>query len=90
MFKLYYKWRYQRSQRAGAYKLPRQSHASSFFRIDLGSYLSQPAVRGRDFSRFDLPKKSRRWLGFVSILLVVLTLSWLIYESIEALSSFRN
>lgn len=90
MFKLYYKWRYQRSQRAGAFKLPQQSHAGKFFRIDLGSYLSQASVRGRDFNRFDLPQTSRRWLGLLLIVLALLTLGWLIYESVEALSIFRD
>lgn len=90
MFKLYYKWRYQRSQRAGAFKLPQHSRAGKFFRIDLGSYLSQASVRGRDFSRFDLPQTSRRWLGLLLSVLALLTLGWLIYESVKALSIFRD
>ena len=90
MFKLYYKWRYLRSQRASAFKLPRQSRTEKFVRIDLSSYLSQASVRGRDFSRFDLPRTSRRSLGLLLIILALLALGWLVYESIEALSIFRD
>jgi hypothetical protein len=90
MFKLYYKWRYQRSQRAGAFKLPQQSRSGKFFRIDLASYLSQASVRGRDFSRFDLPQTSRRGLGLLLIVLALITLVWLVYVSIEALSLFQK
>jgi hypothetical protein len=90
MFKLYYNWRYKRSQRAGAFKLPKSGGTRPTSQIGLGSYLSQSSVRGRNSSRFDLPKKSRLWLGLLCITLATLALGWLIYESIEALFFFHD
>jgi dipeptide/tripeptide permease len=44
------------------------------------------AVRGRNFSSFDLPKKRRRRLRFVVMLFLVITIGWLICESATALA----
>ena len=89
MIHLYYKWRYRRSQCAGAFTLPKQNRQGKGFRGNFGSYLAQPSVRGRDFSRFDLPKQRRRWLRIAFTLVLTLTLGWLIYESAAALTIFR-
>jgi len=87
MFHLYYKWRYRRSQYAGAFALPkhRQEHE---FRANFGSYLSQPDVKGRNFDRFDLPQKRRRWMRIAFTLALTTTLGWLIYESAAAMAIF--
>ncbi|MFQ3226528.1 MAG: hypothetical protein ACI8Z5_002800 [Lentimonas sp.] len=89
MFHLYYKWRYRRSQCAGAYALPKHDYKGNGFRGNFGSYLSQPSVKGRNFDRFDLPQKRRRWLRITFTLALVLALGWLIYESAAALAFFR-
>ena len=90
MIHLYYKWRYRRSQYAGAFSLPKQDSQEQVFRVNFGSYLAQPSVRGRNFARFDLPQKRRRWLRIAFTLVLVLTLGWLIYESAAALAIFRS
>ena len=90
MIHLYYKWRYRRSQYAGAFTLPKQNRQGQGFRVNFGSYLAQPSVRGRNFSRFDLPQKRRRWLRLAFTLLLVLSLGWLISESAAALALFRG
>jgi hypothetical protein len=90
MIHLYYKWRYRRSQYAGAFSLPKKDRQGQGFRGNFGSYLAQPSVRGRDFARFDLPKKRRRWLRIMFILVLMLTLGWLTYESAAALAILRN
>jgi hypothetical protein len=90
MTHLYYKWRYRRSQFAGAFTLPKPEHQGQAFRGNLGSYLAQPSVKGRNFARFDLPQKRRRWLRSAFTLFLVLTLGWLIYESTAALTIFRG
>lgn len=90
MLHQYYKWRYNRSQSAGAFKLPRHEHGGHSFRGNFGSYLSQDSVRGRNFDRFDLPHKRRRWMRVLVTLLLLLTLGWLIYESAAAMSIFRD
>jgi len=90
MIHLYYKWRYRRSQYAGAFSLPKQGRQGQGFRGNFGSYLAQPSVRGRDFSRFDLPKQRRRCLRILFTLAFVLALGWLIYESAAALAIFGN
>ncbi len=90
MIHLYYKWRYRRSQYAGAFSLPRDDQEGQGFRVNFGSYLAQPSVRGRNFARFDLPQKRRRWLRMLFTLLVLLALGWLVYESVAALAIFRD
>jgi hypothetical protein len=89
MIHLYYKWRYRRSQYAEAFTLPKQAGRGHGFRGNFGSYLTQPSVRGRNFSHFDLPRQRKRWLRIAFTLLLVLTLGWLIYESAAAMAIFR-
>jgi hypothetical protein len=90
MTHLYYKWRYRRAQFTSAFTLPKQSRQGKGFRVNFGSYLAQPSVRGRNFARFDLPQQRRRWLRIAFTLCLVLTLGWLIYESAAALAIFRG
>ena len=90
MLHLYYKWRYRRKQGSGAFKLPNHNHGGHSFRVNFNSYLAQPSVKGRHFDRFDLPHKRRRWFRMLLILLVLLALGWLVYESIAALAIFRD
>ncbi len=89
MIHFYYKWRYRRSQYAGAFTLPKQATRGYLFRGNFGNYLAQPSVRGRNFSHFDLPRQRRRWMRILLTLLLVLTLGWLAYESVAALTIFR-
>lgn len=86
MLKLFYKWRYQRAQRAGSFKLPDSGNADGHNRITLGSYLNQTSVRGRTFDRFDLPNKRRRGLQFLFVVVLLSVLCWLVYESINAIA----
>lgn len=90
MLKYYYQWRYKRSQRVGAFKLPGRRRRETTFRVDLASYLSQDSVRGRHFDRFDLPRNRRRWLHRALFILALILLGWLVYESALAISSFRD
>ncbi len=90
MLKLYYKWRYQRAQRAGSFKLPPDERSRPPTRINLGSYLNQASVRGRTFERFDLPNKRKRGLQAIAVLAVLMLLSWLVYESVNALAMLSD
>jgi hypothetical protein len=87
MLKFYYNWRYKRAQRISSFELPNRSTSK---RISLSSYLSQDTVRGRDFDRFDLPRKGKRWLKFVVLVTLAGLFIWLIYESIQAFAILRN
>lgn len=86
MLKLFYKWRYQRAQRAGSFKLPKAGGVVGNNRITLGSYLNQTSVRGRTFDRFDLPNKRRRGLQFLFAVAMLSGLCWLVYESLNAIA----
>jgi hypothetical protein len=90
MLHLYYKWRYRRKQATDAFKLPSHSLGGHSFRINFSSYLAQSSVKGRNFDRFDLPQKRRRWLRTLLIVTLLLALGWLVYESIAALAIFRD
>lgn len=81
MLKFYYQWRYNRSQRISAFQIPGESRRP---KINLGSYLSQDSVRGRNFDRFDLPRKHSRWLKWLFFLVCLGFLVWLSYESYQA------
>ncbi|MGJ8654203.1 MAG: hypothetical protein ACSHX8_13155 [Opitutaceae bacterium] len=84
MFKTYYKWRYNRSQRARSFKLP-EGQNSSGNKMTLGSYLSQTTVRGRTFDRFDLPNRRRRGIQLLITFTLLAIFGWLVYESINAI-----
>jgi len=86
MFKYYYKWRYNRAQRAKSFRLPSPANQDGNSRVTLGSYLNQTSVRGRTFDRFDLPMKRRRTLQFLLMILLLAGFCWLVYESINALA----
>jgi hypothetical protein len=90
MINLYYKWRYKRAQRAGSFKLPRNNRSRRLPRINLGSYLNQSSVRGRTFNRFDLPIKRKRGLQLLALLATLMILSWLVYESMNALAMLSD
>jgi len=89
MLKLYYKWRYNRSQRAGSFKLPNSQFGRVGKSINLSSYLNQDSVRGRAFDRFDLPNRSKRRLKALLFLGSIALLAWLTYESLKALAFFN-
>lgn len=84
MFKTYYKWRYNRSQKARSFKLPGGENSSGS-KVTLGSYLSQTTVRGRTFDRFDLPNRRRRGLQLLVTFTLLAIFGWLVYESINAI-----
>jgi hypothetical protein len=86
MLKTYYKWRYNRAQKAKSFKLPTGRVNTGNARVTLGSYLSQTSVRGRTFDRFDLPNKRRRGLQLLVTVVVIAGLCWLIYESFHAIA----
>jgi hypothetical protein len=90
MLRFIYRWRYRRAQKAGAFKLPPVHRGEGQRTVDLASYLSQTSVRGRDFNRFDLPRKRRRSLSFIIVVLLALLIAWITLESIAALELFQN
>ncbi|MGZ0656807.1 hypothetical protein ACWPKO_05850 [Coraliomargarita sp. W4R53] len=90
MLRYIYRWRYRRAQKAGSYKVPSDRDGYSNGRVNLGSYMSQPSVRGRTFDRFDLPRKRRKGLAIFITILLALLLGWIVIESIAALELFRN
>jgi hypothetical protein len=90
MLRFIYRWRYRRAQNAGAFKLPPKHKGGGSGRVDLGSYLSQTSVRGRSFSRFDLPRKRRKGLSVLIAVLLALLIGWIVIESIQALELLSN
>ncbi|MEM8867384.1 MAG: hypothetical protein AAGC73_03870 [Verrucomicrobiota bacterium] len=91
MIRLFYMWRYRRSQNASAFKLPKSTgERSKASPVDLGSYLSQDTVRGRHFPRFDLSRARKRWLRIGIMVLSVVLVVWLINESMTALLVLKD
>jgi hypothetical protein len=86
MLHLYYKWRYQRQSRKGAFKLPKRNDRSSTDSANLSSYLSQSTVRGGGFKPFELQRKRRKCAQIIALITVVLLIAWITYESIAALA----
>ncbi len=89
MLKFYYQWRYKRSQRADAFELPTMSYEPQEQSVNLGSYLTQTSVRGRDFSRFSVPRTTSKWLKWFLFLGLIAGCTWLVYESFAAMVLFR-
>ncbi len=90
MLRFIYRWRYRRAQKAGSYKVPSDRNGYSNGRVNLGSYMSQPSVRGRTFDRFDLPRKRRKGLTIVLAILLAILFGWIIIESIAAFTILKN
>lgn len=96
MLNLYFKWRYERRARAGAFKLPKQSSQSRESsespteNTHFGSYLAQTAARGRSFRRYDLPRRGRKLIQFVAMLAIICFVAWVTYESINAIALLGN
>lgn len=90
MLRFIYQWRYRRAQKAGAFKLPPKHKGGGSGRVDLGSYLSQSSVRGRSFSRFELPRKRSKGLAVFVTIFLALLIGWIVLESLAALELFRR
>ena len=85
MLKYYFRWRYERAQRAESLRLPSTRGGEGQFHGNFGSYLSQHTVRGRA-----LP--SRRRIGAYAIYLkwalalaLLLAIGWMVSESVVAI-----
>lgn len=90
MLHLYYKWRYERKARSGAFELPKTGADGPGETINLGSYLSQLYGQRRGFKHYDLPRKRRKMMRRVAIVLGISLLAWITYESIIALALLAN
>ena len=90
MLRFLYRWRYRRAQNAESFQVPSDSRGRGNGQVHLGSYLSQESVRGRSFDRFDLPRRSRRWLLVMLAILIFSVTIWIVIESVAALELFRN
>ncbi|MFP4165772.1 MAG: hypothetical protein ACLFUF_01240 [Opitutales bacterium] len=92
MLKFYYQWRFRRAQRAGAYRLPTRRRGSRhFLRENFGNYLSQRMTpKCPSLGRYDLSRKRRRLIRTALLLLLLLAVGWLVYESIQAFTIIRN
>jgi len=86
MLHRYFKWRYERKARSGAFKLPREARGKRFENANLGSYLTHSSGISRSFRPFDLQRKRRKLMQFVAIALVVALIVWITYESLMALA----
>jgi hypothetical protein len=86
MFHFFYKWRYERQSRKGSFKLPKKNDRASIETANLSSYLSQNTLRSGGLKPFDLPRKRKKWAQIVALILVVLLILWITYESIAALA----
>ena len=90
MLHFYYKWRYRRKQTTGAFKLPTHRLGGHSFKVNFSSYLADATPKSRSPKGFDRVQSRRRRLRSLLWLLALLGLGWLVYESIAALSLFRN
>lgn len=90
MLHLYYKWRYERKARSGAFELPRGRRDGKPANPHLSSYLSQLYGPERGFKPFDLPRRRRKIIRLVAIILGITLLAWITYESLIALAFLGN
>lgn len=86
MLHLYFKWRYERKTRSGAFKLPKSGKNRQLENSNLSSYLSHSSGTGRGFRPYDLPRKRRKFMQVIATILILALLAWVTYESIIALA----
>ena len=85
MLQLYYRWRYRRTQQADAFQLPLENQGVAATRNRFGSYLSQQAVRGKINSPLDQSRARKRWMARITVLMLLIALAWIVYESFRAI-----
>lgn len=90
MLHLYYKWRYERKARSGAFKLPKERKDGKPGTANLSSFLSQTSGPRHSFRPFDLPRKRRKFMQLLAAALGIAMLAWVTYESLIALALLGN
>jgi hypothetical protein len=86
MLHRYFRWRYERQSRSGAFKLPKSRKADQPENSNLSHYLSHSSGLSRSFRPFDLAHKRRKLAQFVALFLVIALIAWVTYESLVALA----
>ncbi|MEO0508940.1 MAG: hypothetical protein AAF065_03650 [Verrucomicrobiota bacterium] len=86
MLHFFFKWRYERRARSGAFKLPKASDEKNPESANLSSYLGQSETHRHRFKPFDLPRKRRKWMQIVTVLVGICLVLWIAYESVLALA----
>ncbi|WP_146209387.1 hypothetical protein [Coraliomargarita sinensis] len=86
MLHRFFKWRYERQARSGAFKLPKSGRSDKPERANLGSYLSHTSGHSRGFRPFDQPRKRRKFMQYLATLLIIALVAWVTYESLIALA----
>lgn len=86
MLHLYFKWRYERKARSGAFTLPKSRRGEKLENANLSSYLSQTSGTGHRLKSFDLPRKRRKLVRWIATILAIALLAWVTYESLIALA----
>lgn len=90
MLHFYFKWRYNRKARSGAFKLPKDRRGEKPETANLSNFLSQNSGPRRGFRPFDLPRKRRKFVRLVAAALVIALIGWITYESLIALAFLGN
>lgn len=86
MLHLYFKWRYERKARSGAFTLPRSRRGEKLENANLSSYLSHTSGPGHSLRPFDLPRRRRKLVRWAVTALAIALLAWVTYESLIALA----
>ncbi|MFP4069814.1 MAG: hypothetical protein ACOC4K_04380 [Verrucomicrobiota bacterium] len=90
MLRFFYQWRYRRAQRAGAFQIPDPSDTRHQRQSNFSNYLTQSSVRGRQFARFELPRRGKQGLRWLVVGMILLFIGWLVCESVAALALFTR
>ena len=90
MLKYYFRWRYERAQRAAALRLPSERGGEGQFHGNFGSYLSQHSVRGRALPRRRRIGEYSVYLKWALALAVLLAIGWMVSESIIAIGTLNK
>lgn len=90
MLQLYFKWRYERKARSGAFTLPKSGRGEKLENANLSSYLSHTSGPRHRLSSFDLPRKRRKLMRLAAAVIAIAVLAWVTYESLIALAMIAN
>ncbi|MFU8848616.1 MAG: hypothetical protein ACNA77_07860 [Opitutales bacterium] len=86
MLHRYYKWRYERKARSGAFTLPKTRQGEHWHNANLSSYISHTAGPSHGLRSFDLSRRRRKLVCRVVTILVIALLAWITYESLIAIA----
>jgi len=90
MLRFFYKWRYNRRQKASTYRpMDKKTMRHSAGRANFAHYLEQASAKNVRFDSYDRLRRRRKRLKAAAAVAFAAFVLWVVYESARASEIFR-